>query len=244
MKKIFLKCFNPILYALLISFFNFAIVYDSRCEGEGGDWEVRYGIKVCPVYSIFTIGDSAKRKEDSKIKAPLDSKLGLEAGLIVSFNFRANHAIIVGLNYFTQGFSVVEKIDSTDKKETKDEKKTTQNHDFWVSYANIPVGVEFHSNEFWLDTNLYMLTGIIFSVKISESTPKFLHEKEDLFKRFKASFIIGTGIEYEFAMNTSVFADLSFRTDLFNSLTTKEESQKPIVKLFSHTFGISVGVRF
>ncbi len=243
MKKKIFKHSSIIFCVFLISFFNFAIVYDSRCEGEGSDLEVRYGIKVCPVYSIFSIKLGTEKEEDSNVKIPLQNKLGLEAGPIVSFNFRVNHAVIVGLNYFTQGFSVIEKTDITDKKKNKDKKKPTK-RDFWVSYANIPLGVEFHSNEFWIDTNLYMLTGIIFCVKISEGTPNFLHKEEDLFKRFKACFIIGAGIEYEFAMNTSVFADLSFRTDLFNTLTTKGGSKNPIVKLSSHTFGISVGIRF
>ncbi len=201
----------------LITFFLLNIL----CfKANGEDLEIRYGVKLSPLYSTF----NTEGKECS-----CKGALGFEAGFFTDFIFRTNHAIDIGLYYFMNRMNL--KIKNEDYKLN-------------ISYLNLPLLLKFHSNEFWIDTQIFLFTGIVFGYKLAENTPEEIADNKKLFKTIRTSFIIGGGIEYEFAMSTSAFLEFGYKTDIFDITNPKKKKDITLKSLYGHSFLITLGIRF
>ncbi|MCP3659285.1 MAG: outer membrane beta-barrel protein [Bacteroidetes bacterium] len=182
--------------------------------------EKRFGIKLSPTLSKYNTEGSG-----CSCKGPF----GFEGGFFVDFIFRNNHAINTGILVSMKRMELKMKNDS---------------YKLSITYLNLPLLLKLHSNEFWIDTQLYLFTGVIGGLKLSENTPEKIAKDKKLFKTFKIAYTIGVGIEYEFAMTTSAFLELGYKTHIFDVLASDKKPDIPLKNLYSHTFLISIGIRF
>ena len=148
--------FTNLIKKYFIFFLTWFFVYIPNYS-NATDCEHRFGIKISPSSSFC----NTEGKDCCSYSA-----LGFNAGMIYDFVFKNNHAISTGIAYFTKGFNI---------------KSKNENHKFHVSYANIPALLKLHSNEFWLDTQIFLFSGLILGIKIVEDTPPTLHSKQNLF---------------------------------------------------------------
>ncbi len=198
---------------------SFILIFSFIIKIEPAKCESRFGIKLSPDLSINNVKPSDFSSSPS---------FGFECGFIYDFTFRENHNIGTGLLFFYQGVNI---------------KHKEKDFSFGVDYLEIPIVLKLYTNEILIDTQLFLFTGFLMGLKLIETTPKALDEKESLFRRVKLDFSLGGGIEYEFAMNTNLFFELGYRFSTFNCIQSGK-TNIALKSLMSHILSFSLGIRF
>lgn len=112
-----------------------------------------------------------------------------------------------------------------------------------LQYIQIPVTLKLYTNELALDTRVYFQLGGLLEFKINEKDNQAGPPIIESLKAYDFSTVLGTGVEYQIGINTTLYGGISYNRGLIN--VVKEQSA--LVQEFSvknDLLNLDIGIKF
>ena len=192
------------------------------------------GVQLSPSISINRVYTSPNNAGFSSAGWAPRFKLGV----IYDYPIKDRYYVSTGLLYSTQHLG----IKNEDLSPNIREKHV-------LRYLQVPLFLRLYTNEFMLDTRLYVALGVFGQIRIharNTDLPKGRQQSFlETFRRWGWGGLLGVGVEYQTSLSTSIFVGISYYYGL--SSVIDKQAQKPSasqVMGYSDMLGLDLGVRF
>ncbi len=175
------------------------------------------------------------------------SKIGFSWGVVSEFYFAKNYALVTGLNFIYQGGKL-------SYPSLKENVEVTLNRDYRIQYLELPAVLKLKTEEMG-GFKYFGQIGLGFGLRMNSKAKEeyrlnnqiITSDYKDIDKDtqlFRASMIIGGGVEYPINNNTSIVAGLNFNNGFTNALKGNNEVTKYKHNGKPNFIELSLGVMF
>ena len=202
------------IHALIIVVF-FSVLSLAAQEG------VRFGIKVDPQLSWFTVGGNVFSQESSR--------LGVDIGLIIDKYFTENYAFTSGISIHLTGSNVM--LDDTVRLNLNLQDEVIpagEELTYKLQYLSLPLGLKLKTREFGYIT-YFGQVGVTPEINVKALISSSYDDINDLdateeINAFQLSYHIGGGIEYGLGGSTAIAAGVYYHNG-FTDITENEDDK-------------------
>lgn len=199
-------------------FFLLAIILSVALSAQ-----TKLGLKLSPVIVSNRVTNDAQDVDKD------DSNLKLSIGLVVDKPLTDTYHLSSGLVYIPK------------KAAFRTDSATTE--EYRLQYLQIPATLKLFTNEIAPDIKMYFQVGTALEIKVFDEPKDPDYSVINKFNPVDFSVILGTGIEYEAGINTTIFGGISYQRGLAN--TVKETiSGADGLQIRNTIVSIDLGVKF
>jgi len=180
----------------------------------------KIGLRFSPIFSFGTVLDSTKKDVAGFDKSP---KIGLSYGLLINYGFTENYGIHTGIHVVNKGYRGTDAtLDST--------------VNLRVTTLEVPIALKLRSPEIGSGIHIKGLFGVSADINLAmkklttiNSVETESRESNELIP-VSASFIFGTGVEWEFDFGMIDFG-VSYHQGLTNVNRKKNSGYNGFIRL-------------
>lgn len=188
--------------------------------------QFKIGVKVAPVLSTGRVVSQDSTQEWTRFS----SAPRIIVGPFVDIIFAENYFFNTGILFAPKRFSVAPANATT---------PDVRN----VQYVQVPLSLKLYTDEFRLDTRLYIQMGGVAEIKVADEDLEASVDYLPELNLFDGSLLFGGGVEYRWGYNTTLYGGLTYQRGLFNVISGAYALTAPY-NFKSDLIGLDLGVKF